>query len=137
MKLTPNQTVNESNCATLNSNQCFLIVEIPLMVYPLRQAQALILMFYKCSMCFHPFLSCLTSLTLFTELIFTWIFNEYPSFVIQDTRRFVSQKTGNLYIAKVEPSDVGNYTCVVTNTVTKNSVQGPPTPLVLRVDGTR
>uniref|UniRef100_A0A4W6C832 Contactin 3a, tandem duplicate 1 n=1 Tax=Lates calcarifer TaxID=8187 RepID=A0A4W6C832_LATCA len=69
------------------------------------------------------------------ELTFTWIFNEYPSFVIQDTRRFVSQKTGNLYIAKVEPSDVGNYTCVVTNTVTKNSVQGPPTPLVLRVDG--
>lgn len=76
-------------------------------------------------------------LTLFTELTFTWIFNEYPSFVIQDTRRFVSQKTGNLYIAKVEPSDVGNYTCVVTNTVTKSSVQGPPTPLVLRVDGMR
>ncbi|XP_036959899.1 contactin-4 isoform X1 [Acanthopagrus latus] len=69
------------------------------------------------------------------ELTFTWIFNEYPSFVIQDTRRFVSQKTGNLYIAKVEPSDVGNYTCVVKNTVTKSSVQGPPTPLVLRVDG--
>lgn len=69
------------------------------------------------------------------ELTFTWIFNNYPSFVIQDTRRFVSQKTGNLYIAKVEPSDVGNYTCVVTNTVTKSSVQGPPTPLVLRVDG--
>eukprot|EP00064_Thunnus_orientalis_P001695 superscaffoldBa00000118_g1698 len=69
------------------------------------------------------------------ELTFTWIFNEYPSFVIQNTRRFVSQKTGNLYIAKVESSDVGNYTCVVTNTVTKSSVQGPPTPLVLRVDG--
>ncbi|XP_029010939.1 contactin-4 isoform X2 [Betta splendens] len=69
------------------------------------------------------------------DLTFTWIFNEYPSFVVQDMRRFVSQKTGNLYIAKVEPSDVGNYTCVVTNTVTKTSVQGPPTPLVLRVDG--
>ncbi|KAM8863962.1 contactin-4 isoform 2-T2 [Spinachia spinachia] len=69
------------------------------------------------------------------DLTFTWIFNEYPSFVIQDTRRFVSQKTGNLYVAKVETSDVGNYTCVVTNTVTKSSVQGPPTPLVLRVDG--
>ncbi|XP_007553398.1 contactin-4 isoform X2 [Poecilia formosa] len=69
------------------------------------------------------------------ELTFTWIFNEYPSFVVQDTRRFVSQKTGNLYIAKVEPSDVGNYTCVVTNMVTKSSVQGPPSPLVLRLDG--
>uniref|UniRef100_A0A4W5P7L7 Contactin 4 n=1 Tax=Hucho hucho TaxID=62062 RepID=A0A4W5P7L7_9TELE len=56
-------------------------------------------------------------------------------FVKQDTRRFISQETGNLYIAKVEPSDVGNYTCVVTNTVTKTRVQGPPTPLVLRSDG--
>uniref|UniRef100_A0A4W5P8K5 Contactin 4 n=1 Tax=Hucho hucho TaxID=62062 RepID=A0A4W5P8K5_9TELE len=68
-------------------------------------------------------------------LTFSWIFNEYPSFVKQDTRRFISQETGNLYIAKVEPSDVGNYTCVVTNTVTKTRVQGPPTPLVLRSDG--
>lgn len=70
-----------------------------------------------------------------TDLIFSWIFNEYPTFVKQDTRRFISQETGNLYIAKVEPSDVGNYTCVVTNTVTKTRVQGPPTPLVLRSDG--
>uniref|UniRef100_A0A8C7WDY7 Contactin 4 n=1 Tax=Oncorhynchus mykiss TaxID=8022 RepID=A0A8C7WDY7_ONCMY len=69
------------------------------------------------------------------DLTFSWIFNEYPSFVKQDTRRFISQETGNLYIAKVEPSDVGNYTCVVTNTVTKTRVQGPPTPLVLRSDG--
>lgn len=53
----------------------------------------------------------------------------------QDNRRFVSQETGNLYIAKVEKSDVGNYTCVVTNTVTNNRVQGPPTPLILRNDG--
>ncbi|XP_067316345.1 contactin-4 isoform X2 [Pseudorasbora parva] len=68
-------------------------------------------------------------------LTFSWIFNEYPSFVKQDSRRFVSQETGNLYIAKVEPSDVGNYTCVVTNTVTKMRVQGPPTPLILRTDG--
>ncbi|XP_030623670.1 contactin-4 [Chanos chanos] len=69
------------------------------------------------------------------ELTFSWIFNEYPSFVKQDMRRFVSQITGNLYIAKVEPSDVGNYTCVVTNLVTKSTVQGPPTALVLRSDG--
>uniref|UniRef100_A0A8P4GNI6 Contactin 4 n=1 Tax=Dicentrarchus labrax TaxID=13489 RepID=A0A8P4GNI6_DICLA len=69
------------------------------------------------------------------DLVFSWIFNEYPTFVKQDTRRFISQETGNLYIAMVEPSDVGNYTCVVTNTVTKTRVQGPPTPLVLRSDG--
>ncbi|XP_034631160.1 contactin-4 isoform X6 [Trachemys scripta elegans] len=69
------------------------------------------------------------------ELTYAWIFNEYPSFVHQDNRRFVSQETGNLYIAKVETSDVGNYTCVVTNTVTNNKVLGPPTPLILRNDG--
>ncbi|XP_019392157.1 PREDICTED: contactin-4 isoform X2 [Crocodylus porosus] len=69
------------------------------------------------------------------ELIYAWIFNEYPSFVQQDNRRFVSQETGNLYIAKVEASDVGNYTCVVTNTVTNSKVLGPPTPLILRNDG--
>lgn len=71
----------------------------------------------------------------FADLIFSWIFNEFPTYVKQDTRRFISQETGNLYIAKVEPSDVGNYTCVVTNTVTKTRVQGPPAPLVLRSDG--
>ncbi|XP_063267604.1 contactin-4 isoform X2 [Prinia subflava] len=69
------------------------------------------------------------------ELTYAWIFNEYPSFVHQDSRRFVSQETGNLYIAKVEASDAGNYTCVVTNTVTNSRVLGPPTPLVLRNDG--
>uniref|UniRef100_A0A8C6UJ02 Contactin 4 n=1 Tax=Neogobius melanostomus TaxID=47308 RepID=A0A8C6UJ02_9GOBI len=69
------------------------------------------------------------------DLEFSWIFNEYPTYVKQDTRRFISQETGNLYIAMVESSDVGNYTCVVTNTVTKSRVQGPPTPLVLRSDG--
>uniref|UniRef100_A0A667XVR1 Contactin 3b n=1 Tax=Myripristis murdjan TaxID=586833 RepID=A0A667XVR1_9TELE len=69
------------------------------------------------------------------ELTFAWIFNEYPYFVQQDTRRFVSQETGSLYIAKVEPSDVGNYTCVVNNTITREKVLSSPTPLVLRSDG--
>ncbi|TRY69792.1 hypothetical protein DNTS_000582 [Danionella cerebrum] len=69
------------------------------------------------------------------ELTFTWVFNEFPYFVQQDSRRFVSQETGNLYIAKVEPSDVGNYTCVVNNTITKERVFSSPTPLVLRNDG--
>ncbi|NXI06110.1 CNTN3 protein, partial [Mystacornis crossleyi] len=69
------------------------------------------------------------------DLSFAWIFNEYPSFVQEDSRRFVSQETGHLYIAKVEPSDVGNYTCVVTSTATKSHVLGSPTPLVLRTDG--
>ncbi|KAF4078298.1 hypothetical protein AMELA_G00197800 [Ameiurus melas] len=69
------------------------------------------------------------------ELHFAWVFNEYPYFVQQDSRRFVSQETGNLYVAKVEPSDVGNYTCVVVNRITKVKMLSSPTPLVLRTDG--
>ncbi|KAJ7415155.1 Contactin-4 [Willisornis vidua] len=38
-------------------------------------------------------------------------------------------------IVQVEASDAGNYTCVVTNTVTNGRVLGPPTPLILRNDG--
>ncbi|XP_032841655.1 contactin-6 isoform X4 [Tyto alba] len=68
-------------------------------------------------------------------LSYTWIFNNNTLSVQEDTRRFVSQETGNLYIAKVEPSDVGNYTCAVTNAKAEQSVRGPPTPLTLRSDG--
>lgn len=71
----------------------------------------------------------------FPGLSYAWIFNNNPLYVQEDGRRFVSQETGNLYIAKVEPSDVGNYTCVVTNSDAEQSVQGPPTPLILRSDG--
>uniref|UniRef100_A0A8C6Q6H9 Contactin 3 n=1 Tax=Nothobranchius furzeri TaxID=105023 RepID=A0A8C6Q6H9_NOTFU len=68
------------------------------------------------------------------DLTYAWVFNEYPYFVQQDSRRFVSQQTGNLYIAKVEPSDVGNYTCVVMNSITKGKVHSSPTSLILRTD---
>ncbi|XP_064012246.1 contactin-6 isoform X3 [Pogoniulus pusillus] len=68
-------------------------------------------------------------------LSYTWIFNNTTLSLQEDSRRFVSQETGNLYIAKVEPSDVGNYTCVVTNPKAEQSVWGPPTPLTLRTDG--
>ncbi|XP_060239853.1 contactin-6 isoform X3 [Meriones unguiculatus] len=71
----------------------------------------------------------------FGDLSYAWTFNDNPLYVQEDTRRFVSQDTGNLYIAKVEPSDVGNYTCFVTNNEAHRSVQGPPTPLVQRTDG--
>uniref|UniRef100_A0A8C7XZ45 Contactin 3a, tandem duplicate 2 n=1 Tax=Oryzias sinensis TaxID=183150 RepID=A0A8C7XZ45_9TELE len=69
------------------------------------------------------------------DLTYAWVFNEYPYFVQQDNRRFVSQQTGNLYISKVEPSDVGNYTCVVINSITKGNVHSSPTSLNLRTDG--
>ncbi|XP_050169204.1 contactin-6 isoform X2 [Myiozetetes cayanensis] len=68
-------------------------------------------------------------------LSYTWIFNNDTLDLRGDGRRFVSQETGNLYLAKVEPWDVGNYTCVVTNTEAQQSARGPPTPLTLRSDG--
>ncbi|ETE59261.1 Contactin-1, partial [Ophiophagus hannah] len=42
-------------------------------------------------------------------------------FITLDKRRYVSQTNGNLYIAKVEPTDKGNYSCCVTsNSITKS-----------------
>ncbi|XP_036758713.2 contactin-5 [Manis pentadactyla] len=69
------------------------------------------------------------------EIIYSWVFNEFPSFVVEDSRRFISQETGNLYISKVQTSDVGSYICLVKNTVTNARVLSPPTPLTLRNDG--
>ncbi|XP_017682536.1 PREDICTED: contactin-6 isoform X2 [Lepidothrix coronata] len=68
-------------------------------------------------------------------LSYTWMFNNDTLDLREDGRRFVSQETGNLYLAKVEPWDVGNYTCVVTNREAQQSARGPPTPLTLRSDG--
>ncbi|XP_064812574.1 contactin-4-like [Oncorhynchus masou masou] len=68
------------------------------------------------------------------EIKYSWVFNGRPSFLLQDTRRFISQRTGNLYIAKVEASDVGNYTCVVRNMMTNATVYSSPTPVELRRD---
>ncbi|XP_076124754.1 contactin-4 [Alosa pseudoharengus] len=70
----------------------------------------------------------------FGEIKYSWIFNGQPGFLVRDKRRFVSQRTGNLYIAKVEASDVGNYTCVVRNVMTNATVYSSPSPVVLRSD---
>lgn len=77
----------------------------------------------------------LFSFCVLLEIIYSWVFNEFPSFVAEDSRRFISQETGNLYISKVQPSDVGSYICLVKNTVTNARVLSPPTPLTLRNDG--
>ncbi|XP_063286580.1 contactin-5 [Pelobates fuscus] len=69
------------------------------------------------------------------EVIYSWIFNEFPSYVAEDSRRFISQETGNLYIAKAQASDVGSYICLVKNLLTNTRVMSPPTPLTLRNDG--
>ncbi|KAM9533484.1 LOW QUALITY PROTEIN: contactin-6 [Guaruba guarouba] len=65
----------------------------------------------------------------------TWIFNNNTLCVQEDSCRFVSQETGNLYLAKVESSDVGNYTCDLTNSRADQSVQVSPTPLTLHSNG--
>uniref|UniRef100_A0A8C3XG04 Contactin-2 n=1 Tax=Cyanoderma ruficeps TaxID=181631 RepID=A0A8C3XG04_9PASS len=48
-------------------------------------------------------------------LSYRWLLNEFPNFIPADGRRFISQTTGNLYIAKTEASDTGNYSCFATS----------------------
>lgn len=86
------------------------------------------------------FLLCLTiciscPVPIIPEIKYSWVFNGQRSFLRQDARRFISQKTGNLYIAKVEASDAGNYTCAVRNMMTNSTVFSSPTPVVVRRDG--
>uniref|UniRef100_A0A8C0VHZ9 Contactin 6 n=1 Tax=Cyanistes caeruleus TaxID=156563 RepID=A0A8C0VHZ9_CYACU len=69
------------------------------------------------------------------SLSYTWIFNNNTLDLREDSRRFVSQATGNLYLAKVEPWDVGNYTCAVSSAQAQRQVWGSPTALTLRGDG--
>ncbi|NWT25800.1 CNTN6 protein, partial [Cardinalis cardinalis] len=68
-------------------------------------------------------------------LSYTWIFNNTTLDLGDDSRRFVSQATGNLYLAKVEPWDAGNYTCAVRSAEAQRQVWGAPTALSLRGDG--
>uniref|UniRef100_A0A3P9LQE2 Contactin 4 n=1 Tax=Oryzias latipes TaxID=8090 RepID=A0A3P9LQE2_ORYLA len=68
------------------------------------------------------------------EIQYSWVFNREPRPLQQDARRFISQRTGNLYIAKVEAEDAGNYTCAVRNMMTNSSEFSSPTPLVVRRD---
>uniref|UniRef100_A0A3B3TYY5 Contactin-4-like n=1 Tax=Poecilia latipinna TaxID=48699 RepID=A0A3B3TYY5_9TELE len=68
------------------------------------------------------------------EIKYSWVFNGNRNFLQQDARRFISQRTGNLYVAKVEALDAGNYTCVVRNMMTNATVFSSPTPVVVRGD---
>ncbi|KAM4619310.1 contactin-1a-like isoform 1-T2 [Polymixia lowei] len=63
-------------------------------------------------------------------LSFRWMLNEFPTFILLDKRRFVSQTTGNLYISKVDRSDSGNYSCFVSSPSISKSVFSKFIPLV-------
>uniref|UniRef100_A0A3P9MHC2 Contactin 1 n=1 Tax=Oryzias latipes TaxID=8090 RepID=A0A3P9MHC2_ORYLA len=63
------------------------------------------------------------------KLSFRWIFNEFPTFIQLDNRRYVCQTTGNLYISKVESSDRGNYSCIVSSHSISKSVFSNYIPL--------
>ncbi|KAG9490214.1 contactin-1 isoform X2 [Eleutherodactylus coqui] len=64
------------------------------------------------------------------DLNYRWIINEFPNFINMDSRRFITQKNGNLYIAKVEQSDRGNYSCFVSSPSITKSVFSKYTSLL-------
>ncbi|XP_018102028.2 contactin-2 [Xenopus laevis] len=48
-------------------------------------------------------------------LTYHWLINEFPTFLNTDNRRFVSQMTGNLYVAYTVKEDEGGYSCLTTS----------------------
>ena len=64
------------------------------------------------------------------DLSYRWLLNEFPVFITMDKRRFVSQTNGNLYIANVEASDRGNYSCFVSSPSITKSVFSKFIPLI-------
>ncbi|XP_039196610.1 contactin-1 isoform X3 [Crotalus tigris] len=68
------------------------------------------------------------------DLSYRWFLNDFPEFITLDKRRYVSQTNGNLYIAKVEPSDKGNYSCCVTSNSITKSVFSSFIPLIPQAD---
>ncbi|XP_068950931.1 contactin-1 isoform X1 [Petaurus breviceps papuanus] len=70
------------------------------------------------------------------DLSYRWLLNEFPIFITMDKRRYVSQTNGNLYIANVEASDRGNYSCFVSSPSITKSVFSKFIPLIPLSDRT-
>ena len=71
-------------------------------------------------------------------LSYRWLINDFPNFIKKDDgRRFVSQVTGNLYVAKAEPNDTGNYFCFTTINmeISTKSTFSTPNQLTVLPDG--
>lgn len=89
--------------------------------------------FFSCNVMFArgaTFARCIRLLLSAEEVTYRWIYNEFPVFLQTDRRRFVSQKTGNLYISKVEAQDAGNYSCFVSSPIIGKSVFSKFIPLI-------
>ncbi|XP_075052200.1 contactin-2 isoform X1 [Mixophyes fleayi] len=51
----------------------------------------------------------------YPALSYRWLLNESPTFLPADSRYFVSQVTGNLYISHTKAQDEGGYSCLTTS----------------------
>ncbi|TWW62630.1 Contactin-2 Axonal glycoprotein TAG-1 [Takifugu flavidus] len=77
----------------------------------------------------------------YPALSYRWFINEFPNFLKNeksDGRWFVSQVTGNLYLAKAEQNDTGNYFCFTTINmdISSKSTFSRPNQLTVLSDGT-
>uniref|UniRef100_A0A8C4RV69 Contactin-3 n=1 Tax=Erpetoichthys calabaricus TaxID=27687 RepID=A0A8C4RV69_ERPCA len=67
----------------------------------------------------------------YPSLSYRWLLKEFPNFLqLEIGRHFISQVTGNLYLAKVKADDVGTYSCFATSRIDfiTKSVFSKPTP---------
>uniref|UniRef100_A0A8C8HBR2 Contactin 2 n=1 Tax=Oncorhynchus tshawytscha TaxID=74940 RepID=A0A8C8HBR2_ONCTS len=72
-------------------------------------------------------------------LSYRWFVSEFPSFMKPDGGRwFVSQVTGNLYLAKAEPNDTASYFCFTTINmdISTKSTFSKANQLTVQPDGT-
>lgn len=58
------------------------------------------------------------------EVNFYWVRDNFPNFVEEDKRVFVSQD-GNLYFSSLERVDAAYYSCNVQNKIATNGRNGP------------
>lgn len=75
-----------------------------------------------------------------SALSYRWFINEFPNFIKKaNSRWFVSQVTGNLYIAKAELNDTGNYFCFTTINmdISSKSTFSRSNQLTVLPDGTK
>lgn len=73
-----------------------------------------------------------------TALSYRWLINEFPNFIrADDGRWFVSQVSGNLFLAKAEPNDTANYFCFTTINldISTKSTFSKPIPLSVLPNG--